>query len=146
MPTAETFACLHSLLVARRDDLIARWSNETGRVVASVSLAHAELLDRMPDFVDQLIAALHPGAVPLPPTGEIAEEHEVPAYVILKPGAALLETDIQDHLKGRVARYKIPKYIAFVDSYPLTASGKIQKYKLREQGVTWLKERGAEVV
>jgi fatty-acyl-CoA synthase len=57
---------------------------------------------------------------------------EVAAYIILKPGAALLETDVQDYLRGRIARHKIPKYIAFVDSYPMTASLKIQKFKLRE--------------
>jgi fatty-acyl-CoA synthase len=57
---------------------------------------------------------------------------EVAAYIILKPGAALLETDVQDFCRSRIARHKIPKYIAFVEGYPLTASGKIQKYKLRE--------------
>ena len=57
---------------------------------------------------------------------------EVAAYVVLRPGATLLETDIQDHCRSRIARHKIPKYIAFVEGYPLTASGKIQKFKLRE--------------
>ena len=75
MNTDQTFDTLHSLLAAQRDDLIAAWSAETGRMIASVSVARAELLDRMPDFVDQIIAALHPTAIPLPPTGEIAEEH-----------------------------------------------------------------------
>jgi signal transduction histidine kinase len=44
-------------------------------VIASAPLAQAELLDRMPDFVDQIIAALHPDAIPLPPVGDAAEEH-----------------------------------------------------------------------
>ncbi len=39
---------------------------------------------------------------------------------------------MQDFCRGQIAFYKIPKYVAFVDSYPLTASGKIMKYKLRE--------------
>jgi signal transduction histidine kinase len=73
--TDPTFESLHSLLAARRDDVITAWSAETARLIASASLAHAELLDRMPDFVDQVIAALHPEAIPLPPTGEVAEEH-----------------------------------------------------------------------
>ena len=45
-----------------------------------------------------------------------------------------------------MANFKIPKYVFFVDSYPMTASGKVQKYKLREQGVAWLKERGVDLV
>jgi fatty-acyl-CoA synthase len=57
---------------------------------------------------------------------------EVAAFVILKPDAVLLETDLQDACRGRIARHKIPRYIAFVDGFPLTASGKIQKFKLRE--------------
>jgi len=58
---------------------------------------------------------------------------EVAAFVIPKAGATLTEADIQDHCRGRIARHKIPRYVAFVTSYPMTASGKIQKYKLREQ-------------
>jgi len=58
---------------------------------------------------------------------------EVPgAFIILKEGYNLLPDDIQDYCRGKIAKYKIPKYIAFVKEYPLTASGKIQKFKLRE--------------
>ncbi|GAB6126563.1 AMP-binding protein [Humidesulfovibrio idahonensis] len=57
---------------------------------------------------------------------------EVGAFVILKPDAQLEPEDVKDYCRGQIARYKIPKYIAFVESYPMTASGKIQKYKLRE--------------
>jgi signal transduction histidine kinase len=66
---------LHAVLVAERDHLVEAWGAETRRMIASASLARAELLDRMPDFVDQLIAALHPEAIPLPPVGQVAEEH-----------------------------------------------------------------------
>ncbi|QLH74527.1 MAG: AMP-binding protein [Methanomassiliicoccales archaeon] len=55
------------------------------------------------------------------------------AFIILKAGSKLTEADIQDHCRGKIAWYKIPKYIRFVDSYPMTASGKIMKYKLREE-------------
>lgn len=54
------------------------------------------------------------------------------AFIILKPGAEITVDDVRDYCRGKIAWYKIPKYITFVDSYPLTASGKIQKYKLRE--------------
>ncbi len=57
---------------------------------------------------------------------------EVGAFIILKDGFDYAPEDIKDFCRGKIARYKIPKYIAFVDEYPMTASGKIQKYKLRE--------------
>jgi fatty-acyl-CoA synthase len=57
---------------------------------------------------------------------------EVGAFVIRKKGFDLTAEDIRDFCRGQISRYKIPKHIAFVESYPLTASGKIQKYKLRE--------------
>jgi fatty-acyl-CoA synthase len=40
--------------------------------------------------------------------------------------------EIIDYCKGKIARYKIPRYVVFLDAFPSTASGKIQKYKLRE--------------
>ena len=58
---------------------------------------------------------------------------EVGAFVQLKDGANLTPEDIRDYCRGMISRYKIPKYISFVDGYPMTASGKIQKYKLREE-------------
>jgi fatty-acyl-CoA synthase len=59
---------------------------------------------------------------------------QVGAFVILKKDTDLDAEDIRDFCRGKIARYKIPKYVAFVDQYPMTASGKIQKYKLRELG------------
>lgn len=57
---------------------------------------------------------------------------EVAAYVQVKEGAFLEPSDVQDFCRGKIARYKIPKYVFLVEEFPLTASGKIQKYKLRE--------------
>jgi fatty-acyl-CoA synthase len=71
---------------------------------------------------------------------------EVGAFVIRKDGATITEEDVQDFCRGQIANFKVPKYVFFVDAYPMTASGKIQKYKLREMGVAWLKERGIEPV
>ena len=59
---------------------------------------------------------------------------EVGAFIILQPGAALKEEDIQDYCRGKISRFKIPKFVFFVDSFPQTSSGKIQKYLLRETG------------
>ncbi len=71
---------------------------------------------------------------------------EVGAFVILKDGARLGEEDVRDFCRGQISRFKIPRYVFFVESYPMTASGKIQKYKLREQGLELLKQRGIEPV
>lgn len=63
---------------------------------------------------------------------------EVMAFIQLKKGQKATSEEIQSFCEGKIARYKIPKYIAFVDSYPVTASGKIQKYKLREMAIEML--------
>ncbi len=55
------------------------------------------------------------------------------AFIILQPGVTMNETDVQDFCRNKISFYKVPKYVAFVSEYPQTASGKIMKYKLREQ-------------
>ncbi len=55
--------------------------------------------------------------------------------IIPKTDAEITESDVKDFCRGQIARYKIPKHVAFVDSFPLTASGKVQKYKLQEWSV-----------
>jgi fatty-acyl-CoA synthase len=58
---------------------------------------------------------------------------EVPrAVVLLREGAHLTEAELRSHLEGRLARYKIPKSVVFVDEMPRTASGKIRKNDLRK--------------
>jgi fatty-acyl-CoA synthase len=56
----------------------------------------------------------------------------VGAFVRRKADADLTEEDVQEYARARIARYKAPKHVFFIDEYPMTASGKIQKYKLRE--------------
>lgn len=59
---------------------------------------------------------------------------EVPrAVVVVREGASLTEQQVRAHLDGRLARYKIPKAVVFVDDMPRTASGKIRKKDLRQQ-------------
>lgn len=64
---------------------------------------------------------------------------EVAAFIILKDDAKILDEDVKDFCRGQIARHKIPKYIFFVDGYPLTGSGKIQKYKLKDIGIKLIK-------
>ena len=54
------------------------------------------------------------------------------AFIIRMPGAEITEQDVEDFCRNKIAWFKIPKYVCFVDAYPMTASQKIQKYKLRE--------------
>jgi fatty-acyl-CoA synthase len=63
---------------------------------------------------------------------------EVVAFVQLKPDEEMTEIEAKDFCWGRISRYKIPSYFFFIESFPTTASGKIQKFKLREQAVKLL--------
>lgn len=56
------------------------------------------------------------------------------AVILLRDGAQLTEDDVRTHLAGRLARYKIPKSVLFIDEMPRTASGKIRKTDLRTSG------------
>ena len=60
---------------------------------------------------------------------------QVGAAIQLKPGAETTAEDIRDFCRENIARYKVPYYVDFIEEYPMTASGKIQKYKLREAAV-----------
>ncbi|MGZ7070056.1 MAG: AMP-binding protein [Methanobacterium sp.] len=68
----------------------------------------------------------------------------VGAFIILDKDADLSEEDVRDYGIARIARYKVPKHVFFIDEFPLTASGKIQKFKLREDAVELLKKKLAE--
>jgi fatty-acyl-CoA synthase len=57
---------------------------------------------------------------------------QVAAAVIPKSGASITEEDVKEYCRENIARYKVPQYVDFVEEFPMTASGKIQKFKLRE--------------
>ena len=81
-----------------------------------------EFLYTMPGVEDAQVVG-----VPDAKYGEV-----VGAFIRLKAGADMTEGDVQEFCRARMARYKAPKYVFFVAEYPMTASGKIQKYKLRD--------------
>ncbi|HEX2914905.1 MAG TPA: AMP-binding protein [Chloroflexia bacterium] len=58
---------------------------------------------------------------------------ELVALLKLKPGAEATEDEIREYCRANLSRYKVPKYIKFVTDYPLTASGKVKKFELRQQ-------------
>ena len=57
---------------------------------------------------------------------------ELCAWVITKPGQSLTEDDIRGFCVGQIAHYKVPRYIQFVTEFPMTVTGKIQKFKIRD--------------
>jgi fatty-acyl-CoA synthase len=54
------------------------------------------------------------------------------AWIRLKAGQSLNEQTLREYCRGRIAHFKVPQYIRFVDSFPMTVTGKIQKFKIRE--------------
>ena len=70
---------------------------------------------------------------------------EVVAYIQLKPGETATDEEMRTYCKDRIAFHKIPAFFLFVDEYPTTASGKIQKYKLRELATEKLGRQDAVV-
>jgi len=63
---------------------------------------------------------------------------EVMACVILKPGETSSEAEIKEYVMTHMAKHKTPRYVVFVDSFPMNAAGKILKYKMRENAVKML--------
>ena len=67
------------------------------------------------------------------PDDKYAEE--LCAWIMLRENASVTEDDIKAYCKGQIAHYKIPRYVKFVDGFPMTVTGKIQKFLKREQTV-----------
>ncbi len=84
-----------------------------------------EFLFSHPDIVDASVIG-----VPDPKFGE-----EIAAWIKIKPGSNLTEDAIKEYCKGKIAHYKIPRYVKITDSFPMTVTGKIQKYIMRQQSV-----------
>jgi len=63
---------------------------------------------------------------------------ELMAWIKLEENEAMTEDEIRSYCTGKIARYKIPRYYAFVDEFPITVSGKIQKFKMRDMGIEML--------
>ncbi|WP_034636275.1 AMP-binding protein [Desulfovibrio cuneatus] len=81
-----------------------------------------EFLSSMPGVFDVQVVG-----VPSRVYGE-----EVGAFIILQPGASIGPDDVRKFCRGKIAWHKVPRHVALVEAFPMTASGKIQKYKLRE--------------
>ena len=95
-----------------------------------------EFLYKMPGIKDVQVAA-----VPSKKYGE-----EVGAFIILQDGVDMMQEEVRDFCKGKIARYKIPKYVFFIDQFPMTGSGKIQKFKLKDLSLELCEKMGIEVI
>ena len=71
---------------------------------------------------------------------------EIMAYVILKEGEHMTEEDLKDYVRTHMAKHKTPRYVAFVDAFPMNGAGKILKYKMREQAIEMLKLQEASSI
>jgi fatty-acyl-CoA synthase len=87
-----------------------------------------EFLYTHPDVADVQVVG-----VPDPKYGE-----EVLAAVRLRDGASVTEEELREFCRGKVAHYKVPRYVRFVEEFPMTVTGKVQKYKMREDAVAAL--------
>jgi len=66
------------------------------------------------------------------------------AFVELKEGMSSTEEEILSYCKGKIANFKIPRYVAFVQEFPMTGSGKIQKFKLKEKAMEEMKGKSGK--
>ena len=116
----------------------------TGRIKDMIIRGGENIYPReIENFLYQLpqVETVEVAGVPSPKYGE-----QVGAFIRLKEGQSITEEEIRDFCRGQIARFKIPKYIFFVKEFPMTASGKIQKYKLSEQSVELCKAKGIEII
>jgi fatty-acyl-CoA synthase len=89
-----------------------------------------------PREIEELIYA-HPAVADVQVVGLPDQRYgeEVCAWVRLKPGATLEEEELKAFCRSRIAHFKVPRYVVFVDEYPTTVTGKVQKFRLRQMGI-----------
>jgi fatty-acyl-CoA synthase len=81
-----------------------------------------EFLFTHPDIVDAQVIGV--------PDAKYGEQ--VMAWVQGRPGVSLTESDVIEYCTGKIAHFKVPRYVRFVEDYPMTVTGKVQKFRLRE--------------
>ena len=109
-------------IVGRIKDMVIRGGeNVYPREVEEFLLGH-------PDVLDVQVVG-----VPDERFGE-----ELCAWVRRREGAECEPEDLREHCRGRIAHYKVPRYVRFTDEFPMTVTGKVQKFKLRERAVSEL--------
>jgi fatty-acyl-CoA synthase len=92
-----------------------------------------EFLHQHPKIADVYVVGL--------PDARLGEA--VLAWIKLKAGERMTEDEVRDYCRGQIAHFKIPQYIRFVDAFPMTVTGKVQKFRIREQEIEALGLRAA---
>lgn len=100
-----------------------------------------------PREIEEFLYA-HPSIVDVQVVGvpDMKYGEELLAAVRVTDGASLSQDDVRAFCQGKIAHYKIPRYVTFVSDYPMTVTGKIQKFKLRESAIEELGLRDAAAV
>ena len=125
---------LHTGDLARRDD--NGYYKITGRIKDMIIRGGENIYPKeIEDFIytHEKVSDVQVIGVPDKDYGE-----EIMACVIIKEGETLTEDELKEYIKANMAKHKVPRYITFVDSFPMNAAGKILKYKMREQAIELL--------
>jgi fatty-acyl-CoA synthase len=90
----------------------------------------------------------HPAVADVQVVGVPDERYgeELMAWVVLRSGSDLTAEELREFCRGRIAHFKVPRYVKFVDSFPMTVTGKVQKFKMREMAIEELGLREAAAV
>jgi crotonobetaine/carnitine-CoA ligase len=124
------------------------WFHTGDRVVREAD-GYYRFVDRLKDairrrgenvssFEVEQVLLSHPevgNAAVFPVPSELAED-EVMAAIVRRPGSALTERALCEFCRPQLAYFAVPRFIEFVDELPVTENGKVQKFKLRDRGVT----------
>jgi fatty-acyl-CoA synthase len=137
----------------------ARWMH-TGDLATMDSEGYLNIVGRIKDLVirggenvyprevEEFLYA-HPDILDVQVIGVPDERYgeELMAWVVLRPGASALTAEaVKDFCQGRLAHYKVPRYVHVVDGFPMTVTGKVRKVEMREQAVSILDLGGAAAV
>lgn len=119
-------------------DRVVREEDSSFRFVDRLKDAIRRRGENISSFEVEQVLLSHPDvgtAAVFPVPSELAEE-EVMAAIVRRPGSALSENTLIEFCRPRLAAFAMPRFIEFVDTLPTTENGKVQKYKLRDRGVT----------
>ncbi len=130
-------------------DRVIRDADGSFRFVDRLKDAIRRRGENVSSFEVEQVLLSHPeigNAAVFPVPSELAED-EVMAAVVRRPGSRLTEDALCEFCRPRLAAFAVPRFIEFIDALPTTESGKVQKYKLRDRGVsgrTWDRQRAAD--
>jgi fatty-acyl-CoA synthase len=136
----------------------SRWMH-TGDLAVMEDDGHVKIVGRIKDMIIrggeniypreiEEFLYTHPAVADVQVVGvpDVRYGEELMAWVVLRDDALLTEDELKDFCRGQIAHFKIPRYIRFVDSFPMTVTGKVQKFKMRETAIEELGLRDAAAI